>query len=118
VFLSILEFPRCFKRAFFKQNKRFKSDDVFLMWARICIVLHNLIIHIEGDNFDERWRESLVRMGLDYEHGASGDADEEDEPEDMLEHARRRLQMPGQHFRLKLMDDLFNSPSCMIHRCP
>jgi hypothetical protein len=31
VFLSILEFPRCFKRAFFKQNKRFKSDDVFLM---------------------------------------------------------------------------------------
>jgi hypothetical protein len=35
VFLSILEFPRCFKRAFFKQNKRFKSDDVFLMYLSV-----------------------------------------------------------------------------------
>jgi hypothetical protein len=32
-----------------------------------------------------RDRESLVRMGLNYEHRASGDADEEDEPKDMLE---------------------------------
>jgi hypothetical protein len=94
-----------------------KRHMVIIMWARICIVLHNLIIRIEGDNFDERWRESLVRMGLDYERGASGDADE-DEPGDMLERARRRLETPGQRFRLRLMDDLFDSPSRMIQRRP
>ena len=59
---------------------------VIIMWARVCIILHNLIIHIEGDNFDEVWREGLVRRGLD--RGANSDVDEEDEPKDMLEQAQ------------------------------
>jgi hypothetical protein len=66
---------------------------IIIMWARVCIVLHNLIIHIEGDNFDETWRESLVRRGMDHEP-ANGDIDE-DEPEDKLEGARRRVQTDG-----------------------
>jgi hypothetical protein len=94
-----------------------KCHMVIIMWARVCIVLHNLIIRIEGNNFDERWRESLVRRGLDYEHGASGDADE-DEPRDMFEHAQRQLETPEQRFQLRLMDDLFDSPSCIIQRRP
>jgi hypothetical protein len=82
----------------------------------VCIVLHNLIICIEGDNFDKRWRECLVRMGLGDERSA--DTDEEDGPEDALEQARQRLETPGQRFRQKLMDNLFNSPSYPVERCP
>jgi hypothetical protein len=92
-----------------------KRHMVIIMWARVCIVLHNLIIRIEGDNFDEVWREGLVRRGLD--RGAD-DSDEEDEPEDMLEQARRRLETPGQRFRLKLMNDLFDSPFSRVERRP
>jgi hypothetical protein len=95
-----------------------KRHMVIIMWARVCIILHNLIIRIEGDNFDERWRESLVRTGLDHRRGANGDADEEDEPGDGLEQAQRRLETPGQRFRLKLMADLFDSPFRTIERRP
>jgi hypothetical protein len=84
---------------------------IIIMWARTCIVLHNLIIRIEGDNFDEQWRECIVRTGLDDMLSADGDADEEDEPRSALEQAQRRLETPGQRFRTKVMDDLFNSPS-------
>ena len=61
-----------------------KCHMVIIMWARICIVLHNLIIHIKGDNFDKTWRESLVKTGLNREYGASGDVDEEGKPKDAL----------------------------------
>ena len=61
---------------------------IVIMWARVCIVLHNLIIRIEGDNFDERWRDSIVRRGLDLER-ADTDSDEGDELEDDLERAWR-----------------------------
>ena len=88
---------------------------IIIMWARVCIVLHNLIIRIEGDNFDEKWRDDLVRTGLACEHR---DMDEEDEPGDKLEWARRQLETPGQHFRIKLMNDLFNSPFCTAERHP
>jgi hypothetical protein len=101
-----------------------KRHKVIIMWARACIILHNLIIHIEGDNFDKQWRESLVRTGLDQERGA-GDTDEEEEPgdvleepEDALEQVRQRLATPGQRFRLKLMDDLFNSLFHTVERRP
>ena len=62
-----------------------KRHMVIIMWARVCIILHNLIIRIEGDNFDERWRECLVR--IDRDDGANGDVDEDDEPKDTLEQA-------------------------------
>jgi hypothetical protein len=62
---------------------------VIIMWARVCIILHNFIIRVEGDNFDKTWRESLVQTGLDREHGPDDDTDEEDDTGDMLEWARR-----------------------------
>jgi hypothetical protein len=89
---------------------------IIIMWARVCIVLHNLIIRIEGDNFDGVWRDGLVRRGLDIEHGS--DAEEEDDAGDDLERARRRLETPGQRFRVRLMDKLFDSPFCNAERRP
>jgi len=91
---------------------------VIIMWARICIILHNLIICIEGDNFDEEWREGLVRTGLGDERSASGDTDEEDGPGGVLEQAQRRVETPGQCFRLKVMNNLFNSPFCRVECRP
>jgi hypothetical protein len=82
-----------------------KRHMIIIMWARVCIVLHNLIIRIEGDNFDEGWRECLMRMGLANEHG---------DAEDVLEWAQQHLETPGQCFRRKVMDNLFNSPSCQV----
>ena len=89
---------------------------IIIMWARVCIVLHNLIIRIEGDNFDSVWRDGLVQTGLD--RGRGDDADDEDVPADELERARRRLEMPGQRFRLRLMDALFDSNFCNTERRP
>jgi hypothetical protein len=89
---------------------------IIIMWVRVCIVLHNLIVHIEGDNFDKAWRDGLVRAGLDRERGA--DTDEEDEPQDDLGCARRCLEMPGQRFRLKLMSELFDSEFCTAEHRP
>ena len=94
-----------------------KRHMIIIMWARVCIVLHNLIIRIEGDNFDEKWRESLVRTGRDLER-ANNDSDDDDETEDALERARRRIETPGQRFRLQLMDDLFDSPFRAVERRP
>ena len=95
---------------------------IIIMWACICIVLHNLIIQIEGDNFDSVWREGLVWRGLDLEHGGGGgsgaDSDEEDDPADDLQWAWRRLETPGQRFQHSLMNDLFNSPLCDVEHCP
>ena len=67
-----------------------KCHMVIIMWVHMCIILHNLIIRIKGDNFDEVWRESLVRVGLE-EHGAGRDGDGRgaNEPEDMLGQAWR-----------------------------
>ena len=66
-----------------------KRHKLIIMWARTCIILHNLIIHIEGDNFNDQWRESLVRMGLEHERNAGDDTDEEEEPGDALKQAQR-----------------------------
>lgn len=93
-----------------------KRHMIIIIWARVCIVLHNLIIRIEGDNFDEEWRDSVTTIGRDPER-ANDDTDE-DEPRDALERARRRIETPGQRFRAQLMDDLFDSPFCAVERRP
>jgi hypothetical protein len=85
-----------------------KRHMIVIMWARVCIILHNLIIRIEGDNFDKEWRETLLDLGEEH---ASGDADEGVVPGDVLEQAQRRVETPGQRFRLQVMDALLNSPS-------
>jgi DDE superfamily endonuclease len=59
---------------------------IIIMWAHVCIVLHNLIIRIEGDNFDEVWRDGLVQTGLDHER-ADDDNDDDNEHGNELEHA-------------------------------
>ena len=61
---------------------------IIIMWAHVCIILHNLNIRIKGDNFDNRWRESLVRWGMDCK-SANGDTDEE--PEGELEYVQWRI---------------------------
>jgi hypothetical protein len=61
--------------------------------------------------------EGLVRWGLD-EHGGDSDIDEEDALGDALEQARQRVETPGQCFRLRVMDALFDSPSCNVERHP
>jgi hypothetical protein len=52
---------------------------IIILWACVCIILHNLIICIKGDSFDEGWRECLVKTGLVNEQG---DAEEEEEEEE------------------------------------
>ena len=81
---------------------------IIIMWARVCIILHNLIIRIEGNDFNQEWRDGLMQSGLDGEHGFPN-ADEEDEPGNVLEWARQWLETPGQRFQLKLMNNLFSS---------
>jgi hypothetical protein len=94
-----------------------KRHKIIIMWARVCLILHNLIIRIEGDNFDQEWRESLSRAGLARDD-AGVDADRDDGPEEGLEQARRRLETPGQRFRLRIMEDLFNNTSRLVERRP
>ena len=51
-----------------------KWHKIIIMWARVCIILHNLIIRIEGDNFDEAWREHLCRaVGREGEGEGEGE---------------------------------------------
>lgn len=84
-----------------------------LMWIRTCIVLHNLIIHLEeGSGVNNEWRQELFEAGhedprpelveTDSDGTEEGDAAE-------LRRARRHYTSPGQRFRLQLMDALFDS---------
>ena len=79
------------------------------MWCRACIILHNLIIRIEGDTVDEQWMEELLECGRAEGRGADADGENESDDGDNLTQARRRLLTPGKRFRLKLMSDLFDS---------
>lgn len=88
-----------------------------IMWVRCCIILHNLILCIEGGGFDEAWRTKLLEEGLERGMDTEGyeavetDSDGQEEGDDAeLRRARRRLTTSGQHFRYKVMDDLFDSP--------
>jgi hypothetical protein len=87
---------------------------LIIMWTRVCIILHNLIIRIEGDNFDTDWRETLVEAGQDRRIGA----DEEEEGGDALQLAQWWVEIPGQRFRLHLMQGLFNTSSRSIQHHP
>jgi hypothetical protein len=91
------------------------------MWVRCCIILHNIILRIEAENFDQNWREELyeiwdtaegaerrirreaVQLGLD------GESDGEGETE--LQRAQCQVLTNGQRFRHRVMNDLFNSPT-------
>ncbi|KAJ7487738.1 hypothetical protein B0H11DRAFT_1720976, partial [Mycena galericulata] len=92
-----------------------------LMWLRACIILHNLIVHLEeGNGIDEEWREELYALGRDDrlrpELTESESDGEEVGPEADLRRARRRHTTEGQRFRQKIMDALFDSPHTNLVR--
>jgi hypothetical protein len=89
---------------------------IIIMWARVCIVLHNLIIRIKGNNFDKEWRDGLVRTGL--VNRRADDTEEEVNLDNELECVQRRLETPGQRFRLRLINKLFKSHFCNAEHCP
>jgi hypothetical protein len=49
---------------------------------------------------------------------ADADVGGDDGLEDTLGQAQRRLETPGQRFRLQVMEDLFNSVSHVVERRP
>ena len=90
------------------------------MWVRCCIILHNIILRIEAENFDQNWREELYEIwdtaeGAERRQGREavqlGLDGESDEGETELQRAQRQVLTNGQRFRHRVMDDLFNSPT-------
>jgi hypothetical protein len=88
------------------------SSSKYHKWAiifiRSCIILHNLILRLEGGNFDEGFREHLYEAGR-WDAPPHYDLTE-DEGGDELHHARRQVETEGQCFCHHLMVQLFNSP--------
>lgn len=52
-----------------------KQHDWVLVWIRCCIILHNMILDIEGDGDDETWRADCVAEVF-------GDGDDDDDDMD------------------------------------
>lgn len=77
-----------------------------IMWCRACIILHNLVLRIEGDTIDTKWVSQLIDAG----GGNIRHPVQEENDDDTVARAQRRQPTPGQQFRLKLMQDLFDSP--------
>lgn len=86
-------------------------------WACVCIILHNLIICIEANNFNKDLRKQIRGAGLDCDDTYS-DTDEDNGLKDMLKQMQQQLKTSEQHFKIRLMDNLFNSPSYAVECCP
>lgn len=77
-----------------------------IVWIRCCIILHNLIIMIEGDEEDGIWRQHLVRAGLNTGDSTDTNTDEPytsslPEQEDIITGVSE-----AQAFRLRVMNAL------------
>jgi hypothetical protein len=82
------------------------------MFVRCCLVLHNLILRLEGGQFDAEYREHLCEAGRDIAPLRPDIDDGDDASEDQeLRRARRRVDTPGKRFRRELMTRLFDSLS-------
>ena len=92
------------------------------MWVRCCIILHNIILRIEAENFNQNWRKELYEIwdtaeGAERRQGQEavqlGLDGESDEGETELQRAQRQVLTNGQTWRFhhRVMDDLFNSPT-------
>lgn len=79
--------------------------------------MHNLILRIEGDDFDPEFREELFEGGQEGLESFSDVEDFDDPTEDAdLRQARRALQTDGTRFRKLVMKQLFDSPySTAVH---
>jgi len=92
-----------------------------IIFVRCCIILHNLIIRLEGGNFDPIFREHLYEAGRGYPAPEIPDvADNEDVhgSDNELQEAQRRVEMEGQRFRRHIMARLFSSKTSGAVRQP
>ena len=90
------------------------------MWVHCCIILHNIILHIEAENFNQNWHKELYEIwdiaeGTEHRQGREvvqlGLDGESDEGETELQCAQRQVLTNRQRFHHRVMDDLFNSPT-------
>ncbi len=89
------------------------------MFIRCCIILHNLILQIEGGTFDAEFREELCELGQEGFPLPQDDSDFEDPAEDDdLRQARHVLETNGTRFRKVVMKRLFDSLYSMATHCP
>ena len=83
-----------------------------IFFVRCCMILHNLILSLEGGNFDPIFRERLYEVGRGYPRPRIPDAaDDEDArgSDDELQEARQHVETEGQIFRRQIMARLFSS---------
>jgi hypothetical protein len=88
------------------------------MWIRSCIILHNLILQVEdrSERGNPEWRELLIREwtaveGAEHQRRQELQADDDSGDESDLGRARHQAMSDGQRFRIRVMNDLFNSPT-------
>jgi len=81
------------------------------MFVRCCLVLHNLILRLEGSNFDADYREQLCEAGRRDVTLPGIDDELSDQADQGLPRAQRCAETPGRWFRRQLMTRLFDSPS-------
>ena len=92
-----------------------------IAFVRCCIILHNLILRLEGAGFDPVFRERLYEAGRGYPAPRPpGVADDEnfDGSDNGLQEAQRRVETEGQRFRRVIMGRLFSSESSGAVRRP
>jgi hypothetical protein len=89
-----------------------QQHEFAVMWIRCCIILHNLIILLEGDDCDMEWLEELYQQGMSggQQHADGGDGNPEE--------AEAESDAERQEFRATLMNRLFDSPFTMATRRP
>ena len=89
------------------------------MFVRCCIILHNLILRIEGRTFDAEFCEELCKQGQEgFQLPPDVDSDFEDPAEENdLRQAHRALKTDGTRFHKVVLKWLFDSPySTATHR--
>jgi hypothetical protein len=81
------------------------------MFVCCCLILHNLILHLERCNFDADYRKQLCEAGRRDVAPLGIDDESGDQADQGLPRARRGTETLGQQFRRQLMTRLFDSPS-------
>ncbi|TRM56817.1 hypothetical protein BD626DRAFT_465860 [Schizophyllum amplum] len=107
------------------QMKDKKRHLLAVLWIRVCIILHNIILRKEGDNFDAEWREELCTLAGDDRHSQEAEEElfavsessgEEEGNAAEVRRAERQTRTTGETFRRRLMDVLFDSPHTTARR--
>ena len=91
-------------------------------WAIIfvcyCIILHNLILRLEGGGFDPVFREHLYKAGRGYPAPRIPDAVNSGGSDDEFQEVQRCMTMEGQTFWQQLMGRLFSNATSGAVRRP